>query len=501
MSVRLRRPGVWLGAVAGMLAAIAVPAVAVAAPQLTVQFPNVTLLPGGAAETQWNRVENNDTGVEFTLHDVKITIDATKVAGVATPKLLTPAGCTTAGAVYTCIHETLPTPEDYSALRLPQISYTPVGAVGAEGTVTLTLTSRETGTVNRTATVAVAEAVALAAEGEQYVRGAQGEPGDTVSLHLDGVRNIGEKAITGVDLSFPTGPKLDMAKRYSNCEYGTTAAYCHFDTELQPGTAYALAEDMTARLAADLPAPGNLARRFMWLTPADNRDNVDRVRAENPKRGTDGPLTLVAKPAAKSLPQTDTGGKRSWQDVLIAVRGQHKAQLAAIGAEADGAVGSTVQVEVGIENLGPASVYDVDKIDENVTASGYMPEGTTIVEAADGCRFDAKNKRYYICAFTGDLFRAEASATWPFTVRIDRAGTLTGQVVASTKKIEPTLEDDTADIVINATAGGTGGTGGGGTLPITGAPIGMVAGAGVLLLVGGAAAYLIGRRRRADFTA
>jgi hypothetical protein len=54
--------------------------------------------------------------------------------------------------------------------------------------------------------------------------------------------------------------------------------------------------------------------------------------------------------------------------------------------------------------------------------------------------------------------------------------------------------NDTAALVVNPPAGGGAGQNGGG-LPITGAPVLLISGAGALLLAGGLTAYAISRRR------
>jgi LPXTG-motif cell wall-anchored protein len=62
----------------------------------------------------------------------------------------------------------------------------------------------------------------------------------------------------------------------------------------------------------------------------------------------------------------------------------------------------------------------------------------------------------------------------------------------------PSAPASSATATATATASGQGGGGG---LPVTGADTAVVAGVGAVLLVGGAAAFLLTRRRRASFTA
>jgi hypothetical protein len=76
-----------------------------------------------------------------------------------------------------------------------------------------------------------------------------------------------------------------MAKHYSNCEYGSSAAYCHFDTELKAGTAYSLSEEIDVKVRPDIAAPEVIGQTYHWLTPTDNRNNIDLVNEQGPQHG------------------------------------------------------------------------------------------------------------------------------------------------------------------------------------------------------------------------
>ena len=502
--LRLRGFGAWLGASAASLLAFAAVPVAAgaapAAPELT--FEHMALVPGGPAKLQSVHYWNNSK--PFTLHDVKATIDTSKLAGVATAKLEFGGNqpeCVAAGPVFTCTFDVLQAPDGFAGITTLSYRAADGAAVGAEGVVALQITSRELGTVTKTTMVTVAEGVALAVDSDTTILERTGKPGATVTVPL-GVHNAGDKAITGVDLFFYIDPWYGMAKRYSNCEYGTSAAYCHFDTQLKAGASYALSEEMGVRLRPDIAAPEVVGQTYNWLTPADNRDNVDLVRAQDPKRGTDGELSLVAKPSAKLAgPQTDTTGGVDWQTTIINVEGVQTADLAAVGAEVSGSVGSTVQATVGVKNLGPAFVFGYPDPAAKVTVTA--PEGTTVISAPADCE---KSGADYICTTPETVrpFDVDKSVTWPFKLRIDAAGELTGTVSVKSSQPDSVASNDTAKLVVNPPGGagdGSGGAGGGGSLPITGAPVMLVSAAGVLLLLGGAAAYAVSRRRRSRFVA
>ncbi|MEV6850132.1 hypothetical protein [Actinoplanes sp. NPDC051411] len=488
-------------AVAGLFVAAAVPAAAASAAPVTpeLQFAHVTLTPNDGKQ---QIVDFWAYEQSFTLHDVTAVIDTSQMpagvtAGVWFPEI--DKNCKDATGSITCTFDTLPSDEGMAFITF--VNYVSKDAeVGAEGTASVKVTSRELGTVTRSTKVTVAEGVDLAVD--QTDQDTRVKPGGTVAVPLS-VRNNGETAITGVDVFFFIDPWYGMAKHYSNCVYGTTAGYCHFDTELKANTSYALSEDMGVKIRGDVPAPSTIGQTFDWYTPNDNSDNIDLVNGQKPKHGTDGALSLRAKPAAlaKSKPQTDISSLGlDYQTALFEVTGTRNGDVAAVGAQVKGATGATVTAKVGVRNLGPAFEFGFPNPAAQVTVTA--PAGTTVVSVPDGC---VKAGAAYECTTTASPLDVNASVTWPFKLRIDKSGTLTGSVVAKSFQPDVTKDNDAAKLVVNPPAGvadsaGQGGNDGGG-LPITGAPAAWIGGAGVLLLGGGAAAYVISRRKRARFVA
>jgi hypothetical protein len=482
-----------LGAlVAGLVAAAGVPAAASAAPVTPeLDFAHVALVPGGPAKLQtayfWAYEQT------YTLHNVTAVLDASKLAGVAEPNLEFDSldhHCTAAGDIYTCKFESLSAPDGFAAVANVSFRAADGAKPGAEGVVKLTVTTDELGTLTRTAKITVAEGVQLAAASTALIE-RSAKPGATVTSPL-GVRNEGANAVTGVDMFFFIDPWYGMAKHYSNCYYGASAAYCHFDTTLKPGATYALSEDMGVKVRTDIPAPELIGQTYHWLTPTDNRDNIDLVEAQKPKRGTDGTLSLKEKATAsvQGVPQTDTSGE-DWQDTLITLTGSQQADLGAVGAEAKGATGATVTATVGVRNLGPAFVFGFPDPAAKVTVR--IPAGATVVTAPEGC---ATSGADYVCTTTAMPLDVTKSEVWPFQLRIGQSGTLTGEVAVKSSQPDPNAANDTAKLVINPVAApDTGGQGGGSGLPITGAPALLIAGVGLVLVLGGGAAFVISRRR------
>ncbi|MCA2217594.1 DUF11 domain-containing protein [Jidongwangia harbinensis] len=500
---RLRR---LVAGLAGLIASAALaPLPANAAPTPPeLSFEHVALVPDGPAKIQHVSYFSYQPtgGAPYTLHDVKATIDTSKLAGVATVELFGNSGgaCRTAGTLITCTFDALGAPEGYAGVAMVSYRAAEGAAVGAEGTATLTISSRELGSVTRTAKITVAEGVQLAAAGETILSRTS-KPGGTVSVPLS-VRNDGKNAITGVEMFFYIDPWYSPAKRYRNCVYGASAAYCHFETTLQPGTTYAVSEPVGVKVRADIPAPSVVGPTYNWKTPVDNRDNVDRVMAQQGRAGTQGELKLVAQSAAKGA-QTDTGGGVDWHNVIIDVQGTQTADVAAVGAKVTAAVGKTVEAKVGVRNLGPAFLPGFPE--PAATATVRIPKGTTVASVPDDCVATGNDRTTYVCTTTVMPFDPDTTITWPFRLTVTKSGELVGSVTAKAAGGDPKAGNDTAKLTVNqaravsttpTTRPAAGGSGGGATLPITGAPVAVVAGVGVVLLVGGIAAFTLTRRRR-----
>ncbi|GAA3449060.1 hypothetical protein [Dactylosporangium matsuzakiense] len=182
---------------------------------------------------------------------------------------------------------------------------------------------------------------------------------------------------------------------------------------------------------------------------------------------------------------------------------QNALDLAAVGAQASGAAGSTVKVKVGAKNNGPAS--------GNTNRSGgepllhlevRLPEGTELAAKPDNCSVDSENAAKVQCYSPDTLYNGESFLV-ELALKITKVTpNAAGLVSFGHSDRDPNHANDTADIVINP-ANGTGGGNpggdngnGGGSLPVTGVQVGLVAGAGAALLSGGIFFFAVARRRR-----
>jgi hypothetical protein len=502
-SLRLRRLGAGLAACAvALLTAVALPPATAHAARVVpkIEFDHLAVQPGSVGKAMFLSLSAPGS---FALHGVTVTVDTSKLAGVATPELASiykPA-CDQAATLITCHYDAVQGEEispfhHYKILMFMDVRPLQTAKVDDEGSVAVKVTSRDYPALSRTAKVTVAEGVELAAGADtDHIA----KPGGSMSVPVQ-VKNVGDVAVRGVDMFFYIEPWYTIANRYKNCWYSRTAGYCHFDAALAPGRAYRISAPMTLTVRRDIPAPSVIGHGYSWLTPTDNRGNIELVRAGAPKAGAGAAVTLVELPAAKfhkGVAQTDRSLFTNSQDQLISVTGSQFADVAAIGATVRGAVGATVTASVGAKNFGPAFVFGYPKAAATVTV--VPPTGTTVVSVPDGC---VAIKTAYVCTTTAMPFDPGKTVAWPFRLRITKRGKLVGAVVAKSSAADRNAANNSTKLIVNPPAARAAGGGGSdspassGPLAVTGASALLIGGTGLALAAGGAFVLAALRRRR-----
>jgi LPXTG-motif cell wall-anchored protein len=177
--------------------------------------------------------------------------------------------------------------------------------------------------------------------------------------------------------------------------------------------------------------------------------------------------------------------------------GKSDADLAAIGGTFKGAVGDSATVSVGVRNLGPTATVP-PSLDGVPTVVVDLPIGLKITSGSEDCfpvpaRDPSSPATEYICLLPNRLAPGK-SALFSFTATIlDSPDHSAGAVTVDGAIQDKNPANDKAVLDIELTSGGEGG---GGTLPITGAPAGWVAAGGALLLIIGGFFFMAARRRR-----
>lgn len=500
-----------LPAVAVVLAAAAfgVPGAAHAAPADKIQLEASDVLVPTASTTTGVAVRlRNDGDTDVALTNVRVVIDASGLAGVATVADARPTfggDCDTEGVRTTCTYDKLNVSiiNEYPAFL--DLKAATGAAAGATGTYAITA---EADGLSRTASgkVTVAEAVNLIAGPEITLAGGAGS---ALSLSPT-VRNAGSRIVRGVVLASSSGSRsASYRPQYRNCVYTDVQFFCVFDQELAAGKQYMPAAPVSVALGKDAPAPSTFDTYADWQTIDDAADSMAAIRNHGGKPGTGPALRLVEKPssALRAIPQTDVSAIDNYTHVVVNVTGKNLPDLAAIGTTVRGEAGETVTATIGIKNLGPAVI---DSWDHFPSAYVVLPAGTRVVEADRNCVPVEDKANEYRC-LSGGLTVGE-TATWALKITI--SGTGKGSITARTETAEDGVygpdrnaANNTAELLINPPAGdGTGGEGGGdggdgGGLPITGVNATLAIGAGITLLLAGAAAVVVTRRRRTRYVA
>ncbi|CCH18544.1 hypothetical protein [Micromonospora lupini] len=427
--------------------------------------------------------------------------------------------CTTQGPVLTCTVDGANEP-DQDLLTLG-VTARADAEVGRSGELALTVTAPGVGTATYRSTVSIGEGVDLATASDLELNGTLGS---TVGVPLS-VTNRGATTARGLVLYLYGFNGMTPGKRYKNCEYtdldlDNSAFACTFDNSLAPGETLGVDPTFAGTVGADTWAPNLYYNFAYWFTPADWAEFQSQYRPAAPlgPKGSDPALTLVPADdtSARALGQTDTRFVNNDTTITLTVAGDQRADVAAVGATVTGAVGTTAAMTVGFANNGPARAGDPGQQGLVVVTSVTLPAGVTAVSVSTSCvdptdeqwRPGKPGARLYECSASGGVARGERMG-FEFGLRIDRAGSQTGGVALRTRSGPGPIADlkpanDTAKILINPRGNGNGGDGGngdgggggdGGSLPITGASTGLIAGLGALLVVLGMGGYLLARRR------
>ncbi|MEU5939122.1 LPXTG cell wall anchor domain-containing protein [Micromonospora sp. NPDC047548] len=500
-----------LGVAGAFVAASATPAHA--DDPLEIAAWDILVAPG---HTTYNFIATYIAG-ENELKSATLDLDLSAVNDVATFEL--------ASSAWKCVPsgETLHCEAAAEEWGVPSLDYYLTGKADAKPGQKAKLGIKATGggkTASSSVTVTIAEGVDLQSDPEASL---DADPGATVGLPADVVRNSGDNTAHGAVLRLQSDYRSPYAGNFSNCEYlDGLATICTFDTDLKPGKSYRLSEKLPVTLDKGARTGSQLENYVDWWTKDDWAMVIDDPGFPLPPGtpGTGGKLSLVEEPAARhaAVPQTDVDQWNNFTLVDINVGGDNPADLAAVGSTATGKVGDKVTVTAGWTNLGPATV-DAWRLTEPIVTV-EIPPGTEAVEVSEECApYDKDSEEpwnpwdhagepgadLYGCIAAGDP-EPGVGGKYPFTLRIDKLTGPTSGKVTTHLDGDPKADNNEAAVVVKPGSGnpgsGDGGHGGGdGSLPITGENTALIAGIGGLLLAAGVGGYVVARRRRTRFVA
>jgi hypothetical protein len=511
------------GSAAGFvaLATAAVPAHAAAGDiTATPFFPDVTISANGTPKGgPMTAVLSAPDGTPTAIDKIRITVDlagAQALLTAATPSAEEPfegLECTTSGTRITCIQTGEISVEHlaFAGITWLDLSARKGAAVGASGTLSFEAQADDGPVGRSTSTVTIGEDVDLAAVKPEPLTVA---PGTVQPLDLR-VSNVGGAPVAGAVLVLSGLGGLSAGDGFSTCTYGSITV-CSFDETLATGTAYRTSAPWPVTVPKDAAAGSRARGTARWLTVTEwqeylahlqrhGDENGNRVDLGRPGTGPD--LHLTAVPAAARGPQVDDTPGNARVPVEVVVGGSATADLAAIGATVTGAVGDRVEIQLGAVNDGPATLYPEVLFNNQVATVVVVPSGLKAVQIDDRCRAStsqdeeaAPGAPEYVCAPSEPTVPTGTELHYDFTFEIRQGATdEAGQVVVNDPDrnldtpFDKNADNDRSAITVSVS--------GGGTLPITGVNVGLIAGGGALLLAVGAAGVLAVRRRRVRFTA
>ncbi|MEV6305089.1 hypothetical protein AB0M02_37145 [Actinoplanes sp. NPDC051861] len=381
-----------------------------------------------------------------------------------------------------------------------------VKPAGTSPAAELALTTVVGGVVNFTTSAAIVRTAKGGADLEMGdIKNLKLGRGDTADVPFV-VRNTGNEAVKAVGLVVLSGhgavtPLLD----YRNCDTDEDfgGVVCVFNEPLAAGGSFALPEatPLRVRVAPDAAGPFEypVIAAAVGLTDRYVFDFAARTAGA---KGSALKLQALATTAAAAEPDAvpDLNEDDNFTDFTVAVP-RSAADSAAVGGSFRGAVGERATARVGARNLGPTGMVppSLDNLPyvrvripagiELTSIDERCVPGTSPYDVLDG-DIGAPAGREYVCILFSELAKG-GQELFAFTGEILDGEHGGGKVTVDGGVQDDRSGNDTAAVTVEVAAGGAGGG-----LPITGAPAGLVAGVGAMLLGLGALAYRMARRRR-----
>lgn len=433
--------------------------------------------------------------------DATVTFDVSGLAGVADVKAL--VDCDESVTSITC---PLPSGPDFFDVVIPlELQAVDGVAASAKGTLSFTTKATNVEPTTNSATITIANGIDLVVlSGEQEIDSAK--PGDVLKPDPVDFYNAGNESAAGFTLTvgFDSGLVPDQ---YENCDYSTdrhrVTMVCSFDGPVAPGDEMSVS-GLEITVAPD--AAGGKGVDYFVLGSGEST-----LPSAMPMQKGTGTKRLIAtrmmrpKSAPSDIDQSDNFGLLHIKNVV------NKVDVAALATTITGAVGETVKAKIGVKNAGAGTLDAYRSRQPVVSFVLIVPSGVQVVAAPSRCASivdtngtqygtdGAAGGTYYRCG-TDTYFGAGTTFQTEFTFKIISLAGKAGSVSLNDKYASPATfnDDNPADNTapVTVTAPSSGGSGGGIGLPVTGAKAGIIGGAGGALLVAGALAYVLARRRR-----
>ncbi|MFD1370949.1 COG1361 family protein [Actinoplanes sichuanensis] len=333
------------------------------------------------------------------------------------------------------------------------------------------------------------------------------KPGASADVPV-AIRNSGNKDVTALGLLVFAPLGVTPALDYSNCERDAEIGgfVCVFNDTLAAGGVFTLPQNSPLRVTV----PKGTAGPFDYPVLVAAVGLTDKYVFDFAKRtagaaGTELKLESVAGLSAKEPEAVeDLNEDDNFTEFAVSVP-KTVADGAAVGGVFKGAVGDRSTVKVGVHNLGPTATIPLS-LQSVQYAHVKLPTGVTLTKADERCLpgrsvddideiddsgFDLSKVTDLVCIVLESV-PDDGRYLFGLTAEIVEADAYNaGSVQLNGSVQDDKKANDKAALTVELTAGG-----GGGGLPITGAPAGLIAGGGVALLAAGLIAFRLARRRR-----
>ncbi|GIE35284.1 hypothetical protein Ait01nite_083290 [Actinoplanes italicus] len=317
------------------------------------------------------------------------------------------------------------------------------------------------------------------------------------------IRNSGNKDVTALGLVVAAPAGLTPALNYSNCEQDPDLGgfVCVFNDTLAAGGVFSLPENTPLRIKV----PAGVAGPYDYPVLVAAVGLTDKYVFDFAKRtagasGRELKLESAASISAKEPDAVDDLNEDdNFSEFTVSVP-KTAADSAAVGGVFKGEAGDDRTVKVGVHNLGPSGTippglawiqYAHVKLPTGVlltTVDMRCIPGTSPTDI-DETVTDLSEVTDLICIVLESV-PDDGRYLFTLSAEIQDAEHKAGSVTVDGGVQDAKRGNNRAALTVET----TGGTGGG--LPITGAPAGMVAGGGVVLLAAGLIAFRLARRRR-----
>jgi hypothetical protein len=273
------------------------------------------------------------------------------------------------------------------------------------------------------------------------------QAGDTFQAPL-GFRNAGGLGGDGVVLRISGSRGLSFPSTFSNCWYeprdpndvlGRSTAVCIFDSEFAGGAAYGLSAPFPVETAGFA-----LYDSMYYSFSAVPAEQARELLTEGDYKAGDGPALELVR-----VPDTDPADYTRYAEMDFPTTNTF--DLVLTGERLRAREGSTVSVDIGFANRGPAWLALLRSGGEPIFFWVDLPPGTTVTAVPEGCRPGWEGAEGdYFCSIDTPILE-DASHTFTFGLHVDKKiKNATGRAFFSyTMPNESNPANDSGKIVLN----------------------------------------------------